>query len=371
MIVKNLKTEIGLNLKNIPGKKIKRKLVAFSVDDYGSVRLASKKAKNNLEKAGIPLNNRFDNLDTLETDKDLLALYDVLVKYKDFKGNYACFTPISLSANINFDKILAENLSEYVYEPLNITFEKSESNKQTFKLIKQGIQEKIFIPQYHGREHLNVKVFEEKLRSKEKSILKNLENRSYAAIGKTKFPNIKYPSAFSFEEMSENKNLIEIAIDGLQLFEEIYGYKASFFNAPTGNESSIIHKDLANAGIKYIDKKRFNKEHLGKGKYRKRFFYSGKKNEFGQTFIVKNCVFEPNDCRSFDWVTNALKQINYAFRWNKPAIISSHRVNFCGKIEEGNRKESLAQLDRLLNEIIKLWPDVEFVSVPDICEELS
>jgi len=359
------------HLKNIIGRRTKRKLVAFSVDDYGSVRLASKKAKDNLISSGVVLTNRFDNLDTLETDEDLSALFDVLAKHKDAKGNYACFTPIALCANINFSALLESSDTKYIYEPLDVTYSKREENKNTLELIKEGVREKLFVPEFHGREHLNIRVFEKKLREKDIVLLENIRNESFAGIGDSGIPNIHYPSAFSFERIQENTDLIEIAKDGLKLFEKIYGYRAKFFNAPNGNESRIIHQTLNECGIKYVDKKRFNKEHLGDGRYKTEFYYSGKKNKHNQTYIVKNCVFEPNDYRGFDWVNNVVKQMEAAFFWHQPVIISSHRVNFCGQIDESNRRNSLLQLDCLLQRILKKWPDVEFVTMSEIGDEVS
>jgi len=61
-----------------------------------------------------------------------------------------------------------------------------------------------------------------------------------------------------------------------------------------------------------------------------------------------------------------MKQIEAAFLWNKPAIISSHRVNFCGHIDENNRKKGLTSLKQLLDEIVKRWPDVEFMSADEL-----
>ena len=45
-----------------------------------------------------------------------------------------------------------------------------------------------------------------------------------------------------------------------------------------------------------------------------------------------------------------------------PAMVSTHRVNFAGAIESTHRDESLRMLNELIHEIVKRWPDVEFVS---------
>jgi hypothetical protein len=57
-----------------------------------------------------------------------------------------------------------------------------------------------------------------------------------------------------------------------------------------------------------------------------------------------------------------LNRIETAFRYYKPAIISSHRVNFIGAIVPDNRNKNLMLLKQLLFEIVKKWPDVEFMS---------
>jgi hypothetical protein len=82
--------------------------------------------------------------------------------------------------------------------------------------------------------------------------------------------------------------------------------------------------------------------------------------------MVRNVVFEPTEDRGIDWIDFTLKQIETAFRWNKPAIISSHRVNFCGHIDEKNREKGLKSLEGLLQEIVKKWPDVEFMSADEL-----
>ena len=91
----------------------------------------------------------------------------------------------------------------------------------------------------------------------------------------------------------------------------------------------------------------------------------GQKNKFGQYYLVRNAFFEPSLEPGKDWVADCLKRINIAFRWSKPAIIA-HRLNFIGAIHEENRTKNLELLKRLLLEIVKLWPDVEFKSSDEL-----
>lgn len=66
-----------------------------------------------------------------------------------------------------------------------------------------------------------------------------------------------------------------------------------------------------------------------------------------------------------------MRQVAAAFRWGKPAIISTHRVNFVGAISPGNREKGLDELHRLLQAIVHQWPDVEFMNSADALGILS
>ena len=45
-----------------------------------------------------------------------------------------------------------------------------------------------------------------------------------------------------------------------------------------------------------------------------------------------------------------------------PVVISSHRVNYIGRISERNRDENLNLLDKFLAFIVETHPDVVFLS---------
>ena len=57
------------------------------------------------------------------------------------------------------------------------------------------------------------------------------------------------------------------------------------------------------------------------------------------TYGVRNCSFEPKE--HSDTVSRTLKQVELAFYYNRPAIISTHRINFCGGLDINNRDKNL------------------------------
>lgn len=366
----SIKRTLSLNLKNLAGWRTRRKIVVFSVDDYGNVRVDSKSARERMDHDGVTAQNRFDRLDTLETKQDLQMLYDVLVSVKDQHGHHAVFTPFALPCNIDFEQMKENGYNEYRYELLPETYKKlSDCQPQAYKgawdLWLQGIELGIMKPQFHGREHLNLKVFEEKLKESDQELITNLKNRSFTSLSDTGYETISSLAAFDFWEFSENERFHDVITDGLNRFEEVYGYRSRHFTPPVYNSHPVLYGTLMENGVKFIDSALIKNEHQGEGKFKKRLNYTGKTIE-GLSVIVRNVVFEPTEERAVDWVDFTMKQIEAAFRWNKPAVISSHRVNFCGHIEPENREKGLKNLENLLIKIVKRWPEVEFMSLESL-----
>lgn len=376
MTIQAIKKATILNAKNVIGWRTKRKIIVFSVDDYGNVRVDSKAARERMNAEGLKIYNRFDAYETLETREDLEILYEALTSVKDSNGNHAIFTPFAISCNINFEKMEASGYKEYEYELLPQTFEKLEERHPeaylgAWPLLQEGINQGLIVPQFHGREHFNLKVFEEKLAARDPEVMSALKNRSYTSISSSGYNTISSMAAFEFWDRDENNRFKEVIKDGLDAFEKVYGYRATHFNPPGGRDHPDIHKILKENGVKYLDTPLIKKEHQGKGKYKTVFNYTGKQNKHKQTYLVRNVVFEPTDDRGFDWVMNTMNQIEAAFRWNRPAIISSHRVNFCGFIDEENRKKGISALKELLQKITNRWPEVEFMAANELGDLIS
>jgi hypothetical protein len=105
---------------------------------------------------------------------------------------------------------------------------------------------------------------------------------------------------------------------------------------------------------------------LGDNKYKHEINWLGKRNGFGQIYITRNCHFEPSDPLYVDWVDSCLYEIENAFIWHKPAVVSSHRVNYVGFINPNNADKGLKELNRLFLKILKRWPEVEFMTSTEL-----
>lgn len=363
----SIKSKLLINAKNLIGIKTRRKLVVIYVDDYGSIRVRDKEAYRNLLKAGLAVDKTRYGYDTLCTTEDLQMLFDVLTSVKDKNGHHAVFTPFANIANPDFEKIKASGFQQYYREPFTATLERmGKAYDGVYDLWRQGIAEGIFRPEYHGTEHISVWKFMKALQEGHRSTMLSFDNESVASPFFNDEPKIDHPTAvFDIVKASDNDALKEDIKVGLNMFEGLLGYRAVQFTPGAAIYSPLLHGTLAENGIKSIHVQRYKAYPLGDGRYVKSFLYTGKKNKVGQRYIVRNCVFEPfldNCSYNGNAVNKCLLNIEAAFRMHSPALISTHRVNFAGAIEQSHRDVSLKMLSELLHEVVRRWPDVEFVS---------
>lgn len=346
------------------GPRIHRKLVAFYVDDWGSVRIRGKEALDILRAQGIDTQGyRFSHYDSLESAEDLAALFETLRSVRDKNGRPACFTAVTNPCNPDFDAIRANGMTEFVSEPFVRTLEKY-GYDDVPRLWTEGIAENIFRPIFHGTEHISRNYW-----------MKALRSRNYPDIAAFACDSVGVPGSWDsvmqpyyIESPAENATLAANLAYGLDVFENTFGFRSRQFKAGGDVVSPDLYPTLMALGVEYIDETFYVRRSMGDGRYRRSINFTGKRLSTGQRLIVRNCVFEPTAVPGFDSVAKCMSMIDIAFACRKPAIISSHRVNFVGSIDEGNRQHGLEKLGLLLREIVKRYPEVEFVSGDQLTE---
>jgi len=151
--IENLKYQIA----NIPGFSTKRKLVVIESDDWGSIRMPSREVYEELSAKGFPLyNSTYNRYDSLASEEDLEALFEVLSAFTDSNCNHPKITANTIVSNPDFEKIKKSSYTEYHYEPFTTTLSRYPKHSNAFELWKQCISAGVFKPQFHGREHINV-----------------------------------------------------------------------------------------------------------------------------------------------------------------------------------------------------------------------
>jgi len=351
------------------GYQTDKKQILLLSDDWGSVRIKSTQDQEALVKKGLIINNRFDQYDSLETNEDLELLFEVLTKYKDHNGNHPCITAVTNVANPDFKKIKESDFQEYHYETIASTYLRYPDSDRVLNLTHEGIQNKIFIPQSHGREHVQVNWWMEELQNKDSFASKFFENEFF-------FMNQKYlcspkrnrdlAAAFDLINLGDLNSHKNIVVSALDIFYDLYKYKSKIFTPPALFYNPQIEEIIKREGIDWIDVGRLFKVPQTDGTEKWQFNYLGRKKKSGLKVLVRNAMFESNISQSESAVDRCLYDIEQAFKLRQPAIISNHRACFTGRIDDNNRRKGLFELDLLFSRIVKKWPDVEFISINEL-----
>lgn len=365
-MLKKLSGEIFLNLKNIPGWKTDRKIVVFECDDFGGIRVPSSEVYKKLKERGLDIStSRFNKYDVLESGEDLQELFEVLLSVRDQYSRPAVFTPVTIVANPDFDRVRASGFNGYFYETFNETLEQYYPGREVFKIWNQGISAGIFSPELHGRDHTTVQIWLKRLRDGDKDLLYAFENKFVALrVGGVPPPADEFRAEFYFSQDSEKPFLEDAIKESAALFKMLFGYLPHAFIPGNGIFHPSMDRVVAGTGIRFLNVTTSMPFPDKDGSLRLRYFVTGQKGPGSLTYYTRNCAFEPTDeyYRGTDYIMN---QIAAAFRWRKPAMISTHRVNFVGGISPLNREKGLFELKKLLNAIIRRWPEVEFMSLGD------
>ena len=179
-----------------------------------------------------------------------------------------------------------------------------------------------------------------------------------------------YQAAFIIEHKTQLESMTETIKSGIREFSKIFEKQPTYFVPPNGPFSSKLEHTLSDAGIKFINTPKIYKDQLSPVLSKIKFRFLGYKNKFNQIYITRNAYFEPSKNPKIDWVESCLYDIKTAFQLKKPAVISTHRVNYIGSINSTNRELGLFSLQKLLKEILQKWPNVEFFSTAELGREI-
>lgn len=362
-MINNLKRTIIRNLRNIPGWRTNRKIVVIESDDWGSIRMPSREVYDKLLKSGYPVNlNMFESYDSLASSEDLELLFDLLLSFKDEKGNHPVITANCVVANPDFTKIAADNFEKYHFELIQETFNKYPLHKNNLSIWKMAQMEGVFHPQFHAREHVNVSKFMKALRQEDEDVHFAFNHNMAGNIKKGKVNSGNhYVEASYYENESDKLDKLNIFLEGLDIFERTFGYKSESFIPTNYTWNRDFDKAIAIQGVRFIQGQRTMREPNFTKDIRYHRF-QGIKNKSGLINLVRNVSFEPTVMNLNNQVESTLLNMSAAFRMKKPAIISSHRINYVGFIDNKNRDNSLRLLKEIVTLALQKWPDIEFVT---------
>lgn len=360
-----LKLASGLAMMSayLRGWRTRQKIVVIESDDWGSIRTSSPEAYNRLVASGYHMDRSPWSLDALETDTDLRKLFEVLESVRDRRGRPACMTANMIVANPDFERIRQAHFRKYFYEPTIAILLRQYNRRDIPRLWKEGLNRKVFVPQLHAREHVCWWRWLEALRNGSQEALETFELKMCGvpmAVSKEK-QSFFTPLYLVDEELAKSSvDPEQMVREGASLFKKQLGYGSLSSIAPNDCWTDHVELIWIALGVRYVQTALLQ---LVGCRHRRPHFLA-ERSQAGCLYIVRNCIFEP--VGGIDWVDRCFKQVAWAFRFRKPAVICSHRVNFIGAIRPENRDSGLRQLKDLLSRICQEWPDVYFLSTTEL-----
>jgi hypothetical protein len=357
----------GRGLKNLFARRSVIPLVVIESDDWGSERMRSRASRDALIRAGaLPATSDY-HADAMESAEDLEAMADVLRRVRGSDGRSVVMTPFVNPANPDFDAIAANNFMEYVPEPLARSHARRGDGDCALRLWRQLMDDGLMMPEYHAREHLQVSMWMEWLRT-DRMVRLAFEHGVYSVQGQG-LPAMarQFRAACFFRSPEEIPSVGEMIVSGAQMFEEAFERTAVCFCPP----NNVFHPDLIpwlhRAGIRGLVRGLRGPEPDARGGGRVVWRLRSTRDQ-AMTTWSRNAVFEP---QAGIGVNHCLQQVASAMRWRVPAVITTHRTNYVGSISPENREQGLRALTELLQQIVKRWPAVRFISSRDLLANVA
>ncbi|MBE0675497.1 MAG: hypothetical protein IH591_12625, partial [Bacteroidales bacterium] len=215
----------------------------------------------------------------------------------------------------------------------------------------------------------NVSLFIEALQKNDPDVHFAFDNEMPGIMSRTgNNPGNYYIEATNYRSVTDKNEKLLIYLEGLDLFEKLFGYRSESIIPPNYIWSPDFSQYVLKKGAWIYQGIRKMREPLNDGRFKYHNITLGMKNEAGQLYLTRNSLFEPSMGKFGvkDPVNHCLQNIAAAFNMHKPAIISSHRINFAGMLDVSNRDKTLRLLEQLLSNAIKKWPDIEFMTSPQL-----
>ena len=322
---------------NFSSEIVRDRILVIESDDWGSLRSNKDFIGGAICRKHPQLKkSAYLNRDCLETTEDLKKLFEVLTRFEDYHGNNPMITANTVMTNPDFTRIKASNFVNYYYERFTDTFRNRDGNDAVIKLYFEGHSQKLFIPQFHGREHVNIEMWTNLLK-KDEMFREAFDYRVWG-ISKDVRPDLRQSVQAALDTSFK---LAEDSVrEGLDLFQEIYGFQSKTFIANNFIWDPKLHHVLKEKGVQYIQGAKYQLLPLYGNDKRNRLRHRfGERNEYNQIFGIRNCSLEVAEGKAT--VQSCLKEISMAFWLNKPAIISMHRLNLMAGIDKNNRDQGL------------------------------
>lgn len=310
-------------------------VVVFESDDWGMERRACSEFLRAFGEPGEWADEE------LETPDDLARLYEVLERHRDTEGRAASFTTNFVVANPDFEAIARDQFTCYHETPIGQT-----DGLKSHWL--EGLERKVFFPQYHARSHFWPEAWLRDLRRAIPGAREMCERGYHGGLSLLEGRGWRYHSEYMDWSTGEERSFDELLRwlkGGLEFFQDAFG----FFPRSTIASHYILTPAIARAwrtvGGEFVQGTDYRILRDMNGQPQPMSHTLGERAPDGLLLTGRNVKFDPRPQRPQRGVDAALRQIKDCFANHLPAIIDTHRINFTGRW----REQSVQALDDLLS----------------------
>lgn len=325
--------------------------------------MPSKEAFRALLKQGYPVDQRvFERYDTLEHASDVCALADVLRKHKQPNGTCPIFTLNVILHNPDFEAIRRDAFAAHHTEFFTSTYQRLNKGNVP-NVFSEGMQEGIFKPQLHGYVHYQTSRWMQQLQdpTSDARAAFDLEMVGVPSKDRPADGNRLMIALAADSEADEHLQVSDLS-KAVEEFTRFFGFAPVSFIAPVYTWYDRVEEVLSTKGVVYLQGGRSQHiEHFAQRNLSKQH-YTGESNTYAQRYMVRTVFFEPVYNPSSTLIDHCMHRMRILMAAGIPVVISTHRINYVGGLDEAHRDRNLVLLDEFIRRITAEWPDVSFLS---------
>ncbi len=289
----------------------------------------------------------------------LNKLLTTLSKHLDSTNRMAILTANIVLAVPNIEQI--NKTQDGTYSRINL-----DCFPEIYTSMLTGIEYGTFVPQLHGMEHLNGSAFAQ--------LCKQQDPRTEQAQATSSWWDWETLDSPLQGHYVDGSNLPTKPISRIEanqtinlatkIFQQLFNHPSVSTVAPCYLWNNEIEYEWHKQNIKIIQTAGYRctgRDSTGMYIQNPSIIRVGDKNEFGQTYLVRNVMYEPVDGKNTP--ETAYQEAISAYKQAQAITISTHRYNYTRTEKQCN--DSLTGLNNLLSKITKL-SNIRFLSSPEL-----
>jgi hypothetical protein len=332
-----------------------RPVVVFESDDWGLYRQPSAAL---LAPYGTP-GERADEV--TESPADLERLYALLERYRDDTGRSACFTANFIVANPDLPAIRHDQFRHYYDRPI-------ETDDLRRPKWQEGLQRRVFYPQYHGRYHCRPESWLQDLQTGTPGARELCAAGCFGGLSLLQGQGWRYHSEYldwQTGRVPDEGALSRCLEESLGIFERVFGMRSLSTIAPHYIYPDGMDRLWQQAGIRYLQGAGYRLVRDAAGHQQVQTHLMGGLSPAGLLYLNRTVKFEPRRTRPFQGLEPAWSSARECLEAGVPVVIDTHRINYTGP----NAAQALPALDTLLCRLQSHRP--RFLTTPELGQAIA